>query len=135
MKHLALCLCLSLACYGQLPQADASGEYSRRTLHTHWRVVDPDPEGLNGRLARDFPVNYDSVAAPWPSSPPLSWPVVARFASGSLLRARTGNVGVIRIKDPQGRSWMMVSRPEGSGICFVRAHQRYIRPVDPDSKP
>lgn len=131
MKLTVLFLSLSLAASGQLPQADARGEYSRRTLHTHWLVVDTDPEGLNGRLARDFPVNYDSVAAPWPSSPPLSWPVVARFTSGSLLRARTGNVGVIRIQDPQGRSWMMVTRPEGSGICFVRAHRRYIRPVAP----
>lgn len=124
-------LSLTLAAHGQLPEPDPKGEYSRRTLHTHWRVVDGDPQGLNGRLAPDFPSRYDDARAVWPTSSPLSWPVVARFPGGSSLQARTGNVGVIRLQDAQGRSWMMVSRPGGAGICFVRAHQRYIRPVAP----
>lgn len=131
IRVLLIVLTLTLGCHAELPQPDGRGEYSRRTLHTHWQVVDPDPQGMNGRLAPDFPNNYEDSRIPWPTSEPLSWPVVARFPSGSSLQACTGNLGVLRIKDSQGRYWMMVKRPKGSGFCFVRSHQRFLRPVPP----
>jgi hypothetical protein len=129
MKRLAFVIALSLLAHADLPKPDARGEYSGRTLHTHWKVVDPDPAGLNGRLSRAFPQDYSDIRQEWPEPKVSQWPVVATFLPGSRLTAKTGNLGVIRIQDPSGKTWLMVERPQGTGFCFVRAHQSYIRPI------
>lgn len=129
MRSLLVSLLLLGPVQAEIPRPDARGEYTQRTLHTRWKVVDPDPGGLNGRLSPKFPLAYDDITQEWPLPNVAQWPIVARFAPGSILQARTGNVGVIRQLDPQGRAWMMVSRPTGQGFCFVRAHRRYIQPV------
>jgi hypothetical protein len=126
---LVLALSLSSGCLAdEMPSPDAQGEYGRRTLHTRWQVVDADPQGLNGRLAENFPRLYDDARQPWPTTEVLTWPVVERFPKGRILEAVTGNVGVMLIKETSGRTWMMVRRSDG-GVCFVRANHRFLRPV------
>ena len=111
-----------------LPQADARGDYSSRTLQSQWEVVDPDPSGLRGRLSPRFPANYEDPRQEWPPLTVSTWPEVARFAPGTVLSAVLGNVGAIHVKDPEGRCWLMVHNPAG-GICFVRANHRFLRPL------
>jgi hypothetical protein len=111
-----------------MPSPDSQGEYSRRTMHTRWQVVDSDPQGLNGRLAKSFPQHYDNNREPWPTTEVLTWPVVERFHSDQILEAVTGNLGVMLIKEPSGKTWMMVRRSDG-GVCFVRANHRFIQPA------
>lgn len=92
-------------------------------------MVDQDPAGLNGRLAEHFPEDYMDNRHPWPEPQVSTWPVVVRFKPGTILTAKTGNVGIIRLLDPEGRSWLMVARPGGKGVCFVRANRRFIQPI------
>lgn len=91
--------------------------------------MDQDPAGLNGRLADQFPEDYLDNRLPWPEPRVSTWPVVANFRAGTRLTAKTGNLGIIRLLDPEGRSWLMVARPGGKGVCFVRANQRFIQPI------
>jgi hypothetical protein len=128
MFVLAMGLNLGALADEKLPTPDSKGEYSQRTLHTRWQVVDSDPQGLNGRLAENFPRLYDDDRQPWPTTEALTWPVVERFRKGQILEAVRGNLGVMLIKETSGRTWMMVRRSDG-GICFVRANQRFIRPA------
>lgn len=120
---------LSACASAALPQPDHAGDFHPRTLQRDWAVVDTDPAGLNGRLATNFPQNWEDPRETWPSSEVLQWPVVASFAPGSRLKAVHGNLGAIFLQDRSGRSWLMVFRPDGRGVCFVRANARFIRPV------
>jgi hypothetical protein len=109
-------------------QPDARGNFPYRTLHRYWKVVDPDPAGLNARLHPNFPGNYEDPRVTWPSGDVRAWPVLRTFARGSLLAAVPGNVGMIIRHDSDQSPWLMVENPAG-GICFVRAHKDFIRPV------
>ena len=115
----------------QLPQSDKNGDYGNRTTHIYWKVVDPDPEGLNGRLADDFPADWEDIRASWPETNVAQWPVVTKFSTGSILTACPGNCGIIFLKDKNGKSWLMVYRDpvKKSKVCFVRANVKYIKPV------
>lgn len=132
-RYLLQSLLCVLVCLGtanaEPPQCNKQGEYVAKSLHTRWKVVDQDPAGLNGRLHTQFPEDYTDIRQVWPEPLVSTWPVVARFKPDTILTAKLGNVGIIRLVDPEGRSWLMVGRPGGKGVCFVRANQRFIRPV------
>lgn len=66
--------------------------------------------------------------------PGFEHPVVRRFAAGTVLQADIGRGGsdevLLNYKDSQGRPWMKVRTRDGQDLdCFVRANDRYIRPV------
>jgi len=69
-----------------LPQAVKNGDYPQCS-HIYWEVTDKDPEGLNGRLATDFPSGHASPSSIWPEGPISRWPVVRKFHCGSILTA------------------------------------------------
>jgi len=129
-----LCLVSGMAvAQNALPQPDAKGSYQGRYLHPYWVVVDPDPNGFNGRLSPKWPANWDAVDANWPDTRVIKpdWPVVVRFNQGRILSARYGNMGNIFVRDGNGSSWLLVSsgpaRP--NGVCFVRANRKFMKPV------
>ena len=105
---------------------DANGNF-RRTTHTFWQVIDPDPNGLNVRLHPRFPSRYEDDREPWPESPVRSWPVIGTVARGDIVQARRGNVGVIHVTDPSGARWLMIAY--GQGVGFVRWSTPFVRPV------
>jgi len=114
---------------GSLPVPDGKGDYWKRTTHRFWMVVDRDHHGLNGRLSKEFPSNWEDPRSEWPKQMNIDeWPVVARFSRGSILNGTGGNMGIIFVKDIHGDSWMMVNTGINR-ICFVRANSRYIKPV------
>lgn len=134
---LALVLCLFAAAANaqeNIPQANAKGDFQGRYLHNYWMVMDPDPNGFNGRLTPKWPANWDAVDANWPDTRVIKpdWPVVVRFNRGRVLRAMSGNMGLIFIRDGRGLPWLMVSAgPAGkpNGVCFVRANAKFLKPV------
>lgn len=78
-----------------------------------WQVVSP---GLNCRRAAD------GKAA-----------VVRQFARGDVLQVEVFRGGsdevLVNAKDGQGKPWMPVRGKTLSDLCYVRANQRYIKPV------
>lgn len=117
-----------------LPEPDSRGDYSGRTEQSRWKVVDPDPAGLNGRMSPRFPADPGDARAEWPPLAIGQWPVVARFAPGTVLTAVRGNVGSILVEDLEGRPWLLVRTPRG-GLCFVRANQKFLRPLASEIEP
>lgn len=131
------------ACAGEgssavFPKADKDGEYAGRYPYPIWRVVDPDPSGLNGRLAADFPKDWDSCNARWPKMDEsmYQWPVIRTFRKGSLLMGQTTNAGsavmgaFIRVGNAEKvERWLFVKLGLNGELCFVRAKSQYIEPV------
>lgn len=105
---------------------DAKGSF-RRTTHTFWQVVDPDPNGLNVRLHPRFPARFDDERDPWPESPVRSWPVIGTVPHGEIVQAMRGNVGVVHVTDPDGARWLMIRY--GQGVGFIRWSVSFVRPV------
>lgn len=130
------------------PTPDAQGNYRavrRRLLHPRWQVV--DPEGLNCRMPEEFqwrdlgerisdtPESSNIVDSLWAEQPrnPLHWPVMQVLPPGSVVRAWGGNLGaMIVLDDHRNLPWLpvWVQHADRQGHCFVRANQRFIRPVD-----
>ena len=113
---------------GKLPVPDKNGDYVYATEHMVWKVVDPDPNGLNGRLSPKFPQNWEDPRSKWPVMNINQWPVVIKFQKGDRLIAIRGNRGVNIIKDTRGKPWLMVEYTELKP-CFVRANSQFIKPV------
>jgi len=126
-----LFLCFSLISISiaseALPLANENGDYAKRTAHLYWIVVDTDPSGLNGRLSPDFPSDWENPTIGWPKMNIGQWPVVKRFAKGTILNGCMGNCGVLHY-DVNNKPWLMVSVGI-KHICFVRANSKYIKPV------
>lgn len=132
---------LPLACLGaaialspavaqtSLPTVDRHGDYQRRTSHSQWVVVDPDPNGLNCRWSSAMPADWYSPAAPLPAFTILDWPVVRRFRQGTVLTANTTPAGFATVTDTRGKPWLKVSIGPNDQICLVRANAQFIRPV------
>jgi len=112
----------------ELPLPDENGNYCGGTTHRHWIVVDKDFNGLNGRLADNFPKDWEDPRSLWPGGNIGQWPVVHRFYPGSILNACMGNRGIIFLNDDNGNPWIMISVSMDE-VCFVRANSKYIKPV------
>jgi hypothetical protein len=93
-----------------------------------WLVVDPDPTYLNCRVQPDGAVR-------------------SRFPAGAVLTAIFGAAGVHgtgasetgdAIVQAHGTAWLRVSgtdplRVGEAGVCYVRANQRYIAPINEEA--
>ena len=120
-----------------IPQPDAAGNYTaaRSINWTTWQVIDSDTSGLNCRVSQDFEqmwhrhLLYEGV----PSNMNISrWQVKRIFSLGTVLFADLAPAGNSIITDNYGQPWMKIridSKDELS-ICFIRAHKRYIKPVN-----
>lgn len=119
------------------PSLNSDGDYVGSTTngYTKWQVVDPDPNGLNCRMASEFqPAILDSIDNPADLYEDNQhdvgrWPVVFSFQTGETLRAVIGNgrFNQIMLLDHQGKPWLGVHTRKGD--CFVRANQRYVQPM------
>ncbi|AFY82162.1 hypothetical protein [Oscillatoria acuminata] len=124
-----------------VPATNADGDYlfpgRRGNRQFNWQVRDPDPNGLNCRMPRQFRgIIMDSLDVPETlrtnNRHEISqWSVVRRFQRGERLEAVTGNnANQIVLLDKRGKPWIPVSI-EGEN-CFVRANQRFIVPIPED---
>ncbi|MGL5065455.1 MAG: hypothetical protein ACRC62_36240 [Microcoleus sp.] len=123
-----------------IPVANSQGDYPvpaarvRGNRQVNWVVVDPDPRGLNCRIAQRFrSISVDSIDAPAElfernKHDVSQWPVVITFRRGQRLQAVTGNnANQIVITDTQGKPWLPILTDKGN--CFVRANSRFIKPI------
>ena len=101
--------------------ADENGDYTRRTDQTHWQVVDPDPNGLNCRMAGTLEDYYRSDTSP----NILDFPVVATLESDLLFEVQATPAGWVNFGDDRGLPWFYVAERE----CFVRANSSFIVPT------
>jgi hypothetical protein len=114
----------------ELPQPNATGDYSRRTGHRYWVVVDPDPEGLNCRWSTAMPKNWYDPSAAFPAMDIQNWPVVKRFKRNQALLANTIPAGFAVVLDETDKPWLKVNLGAETNICLVRANAQFIRPYD-----
>lgn len=122
---------------GATPYLNPNGDYVGSTTdgYMKWQVVDPDPNGLNCRMANEFqPAVLDGADTPAVlyennRHDVGRWPVVFSFQTGETLEAVIGNArfNQIMVLDRQGKPWLGVSTYKGD--CFVRANQRYVQPI------
>ncbi len=113
-----------------LPQTSAEGDYTGKSNHINWRVVDPDPKGLNCRMGDQ---TIDQV---WnPSAGALniaSWPVTGTLPPDSTFQAALSPGGFILTFDSNNQTWIFVESsngPEQTNNCFIRANKNYVEPV------
>ena len=122
-----------------LPIPNQDGDYidtKRGNAHRDWKVVDPDPAGLNCRMAKQFQgIAVDAVNTPdemlsLDYKPNIrKWEVVYRFRPGQQLLAVTGNGMNQHIQfDDRGKPWMAV-RVQNSVDCFTRINRHFIQPI------
>jgi len=104
---------------------DANGDFSERTLHHYFEVIDPDPNGLNARFPPG-PPRKDCCDA-LPNEEVGTWPVVAQLKKGTVL-CGISNVWVGHAQDKQKRWWMNFRTPDGQEV-WVRANSKFIRPI------
>ncbi|BAS58103.1 MULTISPECIES: hypothetical protein [Leptolyngbya] len=127
-----------------LPVPNQNGDYTNTRKgqgHINWQVVDPDPAGLNCRMAKQFQgfaldaMNTPDELMSRDYTPNVSsWEVIHQFPPGEKLWAITGNVTTQHIQfDDRGKPWLGVRVPYQGGNeiidCFVRANRRFIKPI------
>lgn len=112
-----------------LPTANASGDYTQRTQHRTWTVVDADPSGLNCRWSDQMPADWYSPSAQLPPLTIEQWPVVRQFRQGETLTANITPAGFAMLVDDKDQLWLKVSLGAQDQICLVRANAQYIKPV------
>ena len=112
------------------PKADKNGDFVIRG-YPYWEVVDTDPAGLNGRLSMDHSYEWFSPGCEYRKRNIYEWPVVRRFKKGTLLLADLSPAGFCTSFDDRGKPWIRVSIDSEFGgiICYVRANEKYIKPV------
>ncbi|MGL5192172.1 MAG: hypothetical protein ACRC8Y_01025 [Chroococcales cyanobacterium] len=113
-----------------LPQTNAQGDYTGKSNHINWRVVDPDPNGLNCRMGDR------TIEQVWnPSAGALnigSWPVTGTLPTDSTFQAALSPGGFVITFDANNQPWMFVESsngPEQTNNCFIRANTNYIEPI------
>ncbi|MBO0347544.1 hypothetical protein J0895_00130 [Phormidium pseudopriestleyi FRX01] len=113
-----------------LPQTNAQGDYTGKSNHINWRVVDPDPNGLNCRMGDR------TIIEVWnPSAGALnigSWPVTGTLPPDSTFQAALSPGGFILTFDSNNQTWIFVESsngPEQTSNCFIRANINYVEPV------
>lgn len=126
-----------------LPVPNQAGDYTntrRGNGHRDWKVIDPDPTGLNCRMAKQFQgIAMDAVNTPdellsRDYKPNINtWKVIRRFRPGQRLSAVTGNGMNQHLQfDDRGKPWMAVRVSTLGNVivdCFVRANRRLIQPL------
>lgn len=115
-----------------LPSADANGDYSRKTSHKKWLVVDSDPNGVNCRWSQEMPTNWYAPDAKLPTLNISQWSVVRHFQKNTPSQTLTTNLtpaGFATLFDESGKPWLKVSIGSDQQICFVRANKKYVQPV------
>ena len=115
-----------------LPKAGSNGDYSGKTSHQKWIVVDPDPEGVNCRWSEAMPTSWYAPDTKLPALSISQWSVVRRFAkdtSSQNLTANTTPAGFVTINDESGKPWLKVNIGSNDRICLVRANSKYVQPV------
>lgn len=112
-----------------IPQGNQTGDFVGKVQQDKWKVVDPDPAGLNCRWSDAMPQDWESPAADLPPLDIDQWPVVERFDQDEVLFANLAPAGLATFQDTQGRPWLKVHRWSNDKICLVRANQRYIEPL------
>ncbi len=113
-----------------VPQTNAQGDYTGKSNHINWRVVDPDPNGLNCRMGDR------TIEQVWnPSAGALnigSWPVIGTLPPDSTFQAALSPGGFILTFDSNNQPWIFVESsngPEQTNNCFIRANTNYIEPL------
>jgi hypothetical protein len=104
-----------------LPSPDRNGDYTdtrRGNGHRDWGVVDPDPAGLNCRMAKRFyGFSLDDMNAPDELFKNRKhkigdWQVVGKFKPGQKFQVSIGHMMAQQIiLDAQGKPWMAVQTP------------------------
>lgn len=95
---------------------DQGGNYPlKEAYQAQWRVVDPDPTGLNCRASLPSPAGLAEV--------------VATFTQGDILQAIPRERGVTEIMSVRGETWLRVALETGD-TCWVRANSQFIEPVN-----
>jgi hypothetical protein len=111
-----------------VPQPNADGDYPR-TGHKLWRVVDPDPNGLNCHWSEEMPDPWYAPDAQFPDLNIQDWSIVRHFGAGTVLTANTTPAGFVFIHDDRYLPWLKVSLGDNDEICLVRANQQFVVPV------
>lgn len=142
------CFCIAVASgvliagpIGAIPATNADRDYifpnKRGNRQFNWVVTDPDPNGLNCRMALPFQGVYlDSLEVPdslrTNNIHEISeWSVLTVFSPGERLQAVTGNnANQIVLLDKHGKPWIPVETDQGH--CFVRANSQFIEPIPED---
>jgi hypothetical protein len=112
----------------ELPKSTTSGDYSARTSHRHWVVVDPDPDGVNCRWSSAIPANWYDPGVKLPLATIDQWPVVRTYKRNSVVTSNITPAGFAILPDTQNRPWLKVSIGPNDQICLVRANSKYVRP-------
>ncbi|MEB3826420.1 hypothetical protein [Phormidium sp. CCY1219] len=114
-----------------LPTPNENGDYGR-TSHRYWKVVDPDPNGLNCRMGR---YSYPAIASPRSdvTLDILNWSPVGTLDRGERFEIELGPAGFGILTDTRGKPWFYVRRSFGeysTSCCFVRANSSFVVPVE-----
>ncbi|MBL1177325.1 hypothetical protein [Pantanalinema sp. GBBB05] len=112
-----------------LPVADSNGDFSRRTGHEKWIVVDRDPDGLNCRWSSEIPTEWYAPDAQYPRMNIREWSVVRRFPYNTVLVANMTPAGMVTMFDEANKPWLKVTIGDNDKICLVRANNSFIRPL------
>jgi hypothetical protein len=121
LKQIFKALPLTIASIGlaspiwALPSPNANGNYMpAREYHSTWRVVDPDPAGLN---CRTHPIGH-----------PRGDRILARLPAGTRIEAIGRDRDTREIALQNGNPWLNVRLNDGTR-CWVRAHRKYVQAI------
>ena len=114
-----------------LATADQKGNFTNLAVQNYWKVVG---DGLQGRLSKTWPANWDAMDANWPDTKDVAqWPLANTFAKGDILFAGSGNRGLITVQDAAGNPWILATTGPGPNgaprVCFIPASNKYLQPV------
>jgi len=123
----------SAAPAGGFPTANQDGDYrGQAAAWMLWQVTDADPDGLNCRASEPFEsgewleVAYSDKLDNWIGR----LPVVAYFRLATVLFVNSVPSGLALWYDDADKPWLRVRlSTDGDRMCFVRANNRYIKPV------
>lgn len=129
LMMIACCAFPAIALAADLPKPNAAGDYSVRTSHRLWTVMDPDPNGVNCRWSPKAPANWYDPVAKFPPADYGSWKVVRRFKRNQVVNSNITPAGFAILTDTQRKPWLKVSIGPNDQICLVRANVKFVRPV------
>lgn len=112
-----------------IPAADSNGDFSRRTSHEKWIVVDRDSTGLNCRWSSAIPTEWYAPDAQYPRMNIRDWSVVRRFPYNTVLVANMTPAGMVTMYDESNKPWLKVTIGDKDQICLVRANSSFVRPL------
>ncbi|MCT7963480.1 hypothetical protein NG799_03245 [Laspinema sp. D1] len=114
------------------PKNNAQGDYTGKSDHIYWQVVDPDPNGLNCRMGDR---TIDQVWNPSAGALDIgTWSVTGTLPPDSTFQAALSPGGFVLTFDANNQPWMFVESsngPEQTSNCFIRANSKYITPIIP----